>query len=305
MRLQLSKKNGLYFVIDRQCSCGITDRLKAAVGLYYLARNHNIRFRFIHTAGFDIREYLQPNTVPWGAELSELAFFPWNATRFTYAQPYDNIPQFLPGHQYICRSFIGNNILEKQNVPDWENLWRKLFNELFVPARKVLDAMADSTLPENYAVVNARFINSLGRFEQVNYNAPLSEEIQLQLIDAVLKKVDECQKTTSAPVIVYSDSIRFLEAASAHGFQICDTSLIGHIADPNAGGRVLLGNFVNFFQIANASAVYSIRSVEGFPKNCLYTTQYPRYAAIVGNKPFIRVEADQAVQIPQTPAGSN
>jgi len=65
---------------------------------------------------------------------------------------------------------------------------------------------------------------------------------------------------------------------------------IGHIMNPRIGRRVELDTFVNFFQMSQADKIYSIRKIEGLPDNCLYTTQYPRYAAIIGDRPFIKVE---------------
>lgn len=60
------KRPGLYLIMDESNShCGITDRFKVAVGLYWLARQEGVDFKFIHSAGFDIRRYLAPNRVPW------------------------------------------------------------------------------------------------------------------------------------------------------------------------------------------------------------------------------------------------
>ena len=84
-------------------------------------------------------------------------------------------------------------------------------------------------------------------------------------------------------------SVRFLKEAEKRGFRICDTEGIGHIMNPGVSEKVILKTFVNFFAMANADRIYSILNVEGIPQNSLYKTQYPRYAAIVGGKPFIRI----------------
>ena len=70
-------KDGIYLIIDEgNCRCGITDRLKTAVGLCYLARQNGIGFYFIHRAGFDIRDYLVPNNVPGDVECSDFSGAP-------------------------------------------------------------------------------------------------------------------------------------------------------------------------------------------------------------------------------------
>lgn len=59
--------------------------------------------------------------------------------------------------------------------------------------------------------------------------------------------------------------------------------------NPGVGELVYLKTFVNFFLLTRAEKIFSILNVERVPENSLYKTQYPRYAAIVGNKPFIRI----------------
>lgn len=284
------RKNGIFFILDETNSrCGITDRLKAAVGLYHISRINGIDFRFIHRAGFDIRDYLLPNKVDWSAELSDISRIPWEKEKIRYFPPFRDLPDFRPDKQYICRSYIGKNIIEMSGVPDWQRVWREYFWDLFTPSEKVLSAMADNKLPEHYVVINARFINALGRFEDADYNAPFPEETQKKIIETVLAKAEECAGESGVPAIVYSDSVVFLKAAAEKGFRTCDPQVIGHIMNPEAGELVYLHTFVNFFQIAQADKIYSILNPEGIPENSLYKTQYPRYAAVIGDRPFIRI----------------
>ncbi len=286
---QNSGKNGIYFIIDKNNSrCGITDRLKAAVGLYYLARLHGLGFHFIHRAGFDLCDYLMPNEVPWSAELSDISAFPWKKQQICYLAPYTDLPEFRKDRQYVCRRYIGNNLLEKWNVPDWQQVWRGLFHELFIPSDKVLKAMASDSLPERYTAVVFRFINSLGHTEEADYNGPLDPDTQKRLISVCLEKAAVCEKESGFPAVIYSDSVRFLETAAAAGFRTTDASGVGNIMNKNVEDSVILGTFVNLFRIAEAEKVYSVLDLEGFPGNVLYKTQYPRYAAIIGDRPFIR-----------------
>lgn len=286
---QNPEKNGIYFVIDRHnCRCGLTDRLKAAVGLCYLARLHGLGFHFIHRAGFDLRDYLMPNSIPWSAELTDISPLPWKKQQIRYLAPYADLPEFRKERQYICRQFIGNNLLERWNVPDWQRIWRELFWELFTPTEIVREALASDDLPKRYAAVAIRFINSLGHTEEADYNKPFAPEMQQRLIAAALDRVAACAEESDDPIVLYSDSARFLKAATANGFRTTDIDGIGNVMNRNIGDYVTLRAFVNMFQMARAERVYSILHLEGFPENSLYKTQYPRYAAIIGDKPFIR-----------------
>lgn len=280
--------NGIWLVIDRENSnCGITDRLKAAVGLYYVARVNGLGFHFVHQTDFDIRDYLAPNRVDWSAELSGIDAE--QAVPIRYVWPYDDFPTFRKDRQYVCREYIGNNILEKQNVPDWQKQWRGLFRDLFMPTALVRDALTADALPAHYTAVVLRFINSLGHTENADYNKPLPEKMQAELIEAALRKTAECEREAGTPAVIYSDSARFLRAAAESGFRITDINGIGNIMNGDVEDYVTLRTFVNMFQMAGAEKVYSILHLEGMPENSLYKTQYPRYAAIIGNRPFIRL----------------
>ena len=283
-------EEGLWLIIDRRnCACGITDRFKAAVGLYWIAKQNSLPFKFIHNAGFDIREYLVPNETDWSADISDISPLPWRRSTVRYLPPFDTVPVLSPGRQYVCRRFIGKNIIEMSGVPQWQRVWRESFRDLFSPSFKVRDAIAGHKMPSRYRVVNVRFINSLGWNEAVSVNSPLPADSRSRLLDAVLAKVAACEAESDSPVIVYSDRKDFLEAASRRGFNTCDPDGVGHIMNPGTGDYVNLMTFVFFYQMAGAEKIYSILNVEGFPPGCLYKSQYPRYAAILGDKPFVRI----------------
>ena len=283
-------KSGIFLIIDDTNShCGITDRLKTAVGLCYLARLNGLDFHLIHHAGFDLRDYLAPNRIDWSAELSDISEDPAEKRELRYVAPFADLPEFRQGLQYICRRYRGNNIMEKWNVAGWQRIWRELFLDMFTPTEAVLRELASCEMPPRYTAVVARFINSLGHTEDAAYNAPLPPEDQEKLIEAVLAKAAECREASDAPAVVYSDSARFLRAAAAEGYLTTDVNGIGNIMNKNVGEYITLRTFVNMLQIAGADKVFSILHVDGFPETSLYKTQYPRYAAIIGDKPFIRL----------------
>lgn len=284
------KESGIYLIIDENNShCGITDRLKAAVGLCYVAKQNNLNFKLIHRAGFDLREYLIPNKINWSADLSDITRFPWRKKKIIYHPPLNDYPDFKNNIQYICKDYIGKNIIEMKGIPDWQKLWRDLFWDMFKPSPKVMDTLDQISLPDRYAVVNVRFINALGFCEATDYNAPFPEEIQERIIQSVLSKIAECERESDVPIVLYSDSVRFLRIAEEKGYQICNPDGVGHIMTKGIGDMVNLMTFVFMLQMSKAEKVYSILNLENLPSNSLYKSQYPRYAAIIGDKPFIRL----------------
>ena len=149
-------------------------------------------------------------------------------------------------------------------------------------------------MPERYSAVNVRFINSLGAQEETGYNSPFPPETQRRIIEAVFLRIAECEKDSDVPIVLYSDSVNFLKIASERGFRTCEPEGVGHIMDPGAGDHVKLMTFVYMLQMSKAEKVYSIRTLEGLPENSLYKSQYPRYAAIIGDRPFIRFEEEKS-----------
>ena len=90
-------------------------------------------------------------------------------------------------------------------------------DEIRIESGQVIQVLREMELPERYLAFNARFINSLGHFETFDYNTPLPQEIQEQMIDSILHKMVECREQEEQEMIVFSDSIRFLKAARAYG----------------------------------------------------------------------------------------
>lgn len=282
--------DGIYLIIDDNNSqCGITDRLKTAVGLCYVAQQNGINFKFIHHAGFDMRDFLLPNKIDWAADFSDITRLPWKKSHITYYPPFTAFPKFKKGIQYICKKYIGKNLIEMTGVQDWQRVWRELFWDMFKPSPRVLDALSQIVMPEHYAVVNVRFINALGHAEDADYNAPFPKEVQERIIQSVLDKIAECERDSDMPIIVYSDSAKFLKIAEEKGYRICDPDGVGHIMNAEIGDKVNLMTFVYMLQMSKAEKIYSILNLEGLPSNSLYKSQYPRYAAIIGDKPFIRL----------------
>ena len=135
-------------------------------------------------------------------------------------------------------------------------------DEIRIESGQVIQVLREMELPERYLAINARFINSLGHFETSDYNTPLPQEIQEQVIDSVLHKMIECKGQEEQEMIVFSDSIRFLKAARAYGFRTIDPLTVGHIMNFECDEKICLYTFVYFYAMAYADKIHSILHVE-------------------------------------------
>ena len=91
------KKPGIYFILDEkhfQKHPGLMDRMKAIVGVYYIAQRNDMNFYLLHTAAFDLRRYLIPNEVQWACEKADISDSYFDTCVFQY-DPYLEVPEFL------------------------------------------------------------------------------------------------------------------------------------------------------------------------------------------------------------------
>ena len=282
-------EEGLFLIIDEKNPIGgLMDRLKAIVGLYYMAKQSGIPFRLIHRAGFNMSDYLVPASVQWEADYKDLSSSLLYTRRIRYKPPFKKLPELKHGLQYQCRDYWGKNLLEFIGIDDWRTLWRSLFFELFTPGRSLELNLRDKRPGHNYIAVHTRFVNSLGTFEDHPYNAPLPGEKADEVIRKTLERIDVLQQETGVGALLFSDSHFFLEQAASHGFEVAGTENIGHIKYADSMD-VSMKTFTDLFLMTEAQAVYSMLHVDDSVPDCLYRSQFPRYAAVIGDKPFIRV----------------
>lgn len=251
---------------------GLVDRLKAIIGTYYIAKKNDMSFSIYHTSSFLLEKYLVPNIVDWKCK-KEL-YWTKNVRFFEY-DGRKELPVLDPQNRYHCWFFTGYDILEKNNIIDWENQWGILFHELFRPSEYLANLLRRYKPNEPYIAVHIRFVNALEHFED-GYDNNLSEKQQKVLIEKCLKQLSEIHNKDARLMIIFSDSIRFLRIAESKGYKTLGTQNIGHISFSESS-EVYDKTFLDFFAIANAEKLYSIK---GGP---LYNSVFPKYAAMVNN----------------------
>ena len=167
----------------------------------------------------------------------------------------------------------------------WESKWKELFFELFTPSEHLQKLLKERSIEGEYAAVHIRFVNALDPFEE-EYGSHLSDREKEDLIKQCLSALrDIRQAEMDRRIIVFSDSVRFLERAKSNGFSTLDLSGIGHISF-SKNELIHDKTFIDFFAMAKAEKVYSIRG-----RN-LYNSVFSRYAAVIGNGRYIEKRID-------------
>lgn len=177
--------------------------------------------------------------------------------------------------QYVIYYYLGRDILRYNNIPNSDAIIRDCFNELFVPTEDLFAAIEKCGMAKrSYVSAHLRFVNALEHFEDGVYNS-LSQEKQLLLIQKCLDCLHHIQKQCGKPLLVFSDSNRFLQIAKEQGFMILDGN-VGHVSF-NADRSNVLKTFLDFYMIGRSDKVFRIISKE------MYGTTFSLYASVFGN----------------------
>ena len=276
--------NTLYFIIDPEIKHpGLSDRYKAIVGCYYIAKINGFDFKIIFETPFRLSDYLDINEHDWRAKKDDLSYSLQNSRVIPYNGG-GKIPRLRNSvRQYHVYSYIGYDILETNRVPDYKILWGTLYHSLFKPRDFILRKIKETGFEKNtYIAVHLRFVNALEHFEgdQFNMVPEKKKEELVQRCLAAIKHIIDTNK--DIPILVFSDSNTFLHRVKELPVHVLDGK-IGHISF-HQENEVMVKTFLDFYMISDARKVFVIHAPE------MYPTVYSYYAALAGYKDVITVD---------------
>lgn len=265
---------------------GFVDLLKGIVGCYYVSKLNDFDFKLKFTYPFYLDKYLVPNIVKWN-DYSKIS----NSLLQIKLSNYDAYQErkFKKEKQYHIYNFVGLNILEKQNVENWEDSWSKLYKELFRPSRLLEKRICELPFVENsYISVHIRFLNSLEQNEPDYPLSALTDNERETLINKCFKSIERVKGLSSCNnVIVFSDSNTFLKKAKEKGYMVLD-GIVGHTSINNSED-IVLKMFIDLYAISRSSSAYGIVGTS------LYNSVFPRYASLIGSKQFKRIDYEKII----------
>lgn len=187
--------------------------------------------------------------------------------------------------QYHIYFYTGKNILQCNNIKNWETIWASCYNALFKPSIQLQNILNNQKFPpKSYIAVHFRFINILENFEAADTNK-ISQNDKNNLIQKCINKLYEIQASTTKPIIVFSDSTTFLQIVRQNNFNTLEGE-IEHISFSKDKASYLK-TFLDFYMIGLADVIYRVTSNE------LYETAFSMYAAIANRRPFITLKLNQ------------
>lgn len=278
-----AKRQTLIFMADgKWMHGGLTDRLRGMASAYKFATEHNLDFKIYHTSPFLLQEILEPNKVNWIIDEKQISKNCSIAKPvLLYREDFNNdsaLERQLDNsheqfHLYSCVDTLGEKFAE-------------YFNTLFKPSALLAQEVEhySKLLGENYTAISFRFQNKLGDFKEFTFKELPAKDKQ-KLMNAALNVVR--RKMAQNKILVTADSPTFLAEAEKLPNVITVKGTSIHI-DFNSSKKAVdyLKAFTEFFLISKATQakLYRNRKYKTYPSN------FPKYAASLGNVPFVIIE---------------
>jgi len=258
---------------------GLTDRLRGMASAYNFAVEHHLDFKIYHVSPIKLQDILVPNKVNWLISEAEIARETSIAKPvLLYREDFDNDSALerqldtthTQFHLYSCIDTLGEKFPER-------------FRELFKPSPLLSQELEHygSLLGTGYKSYSFRFQNKLGDFREFTFKE-ISTAEKKELLDAAINALKK-EACNTDKILVTADSPTFLAEASKIRNVVVVKGTSVHI-DFNSSSKTTdyLKAFTEFFLISKASKaeLYQNKKFRTYPSN------FPKYAALLGNVPY-------------------
>ena len=273
---------------------GLADRFRGIVSTYLLCKEMNREFRILFTSPFPLDMFLEPNTYDWRIREDEMTFDWGKATPLCLEVGNETRWQTLRQKAFLRK---GIKKAKGKQVHIYTNAlfayfegFGPAFQELFKPSERLQASIHRElqALGEKYVSVSARFMGTLGDFEDTMKGGLLPKDKQEMLLKACLREVEQIHtKHPNMKILVNSDSTTFLSRARQYPFVYTIPGHILHldVTEGAQGEEQLYQTYektiLDFFMIAHAAEVYRLQG-----KWLRSTSGFPLAASLIYDKPF-------------------
>lgn len=278
--------NVFYFIIDPNLPHpGLADRLKAIVSCYYICQQNNYLFKLIFDTPYSLSDYFSENEIKWSSTSEELEYSFKDTRLCIYTSYFGNKDRrkLKANKQYHCFTYSGQIVFDRNESLDTRVLFHSYFTKLFKPSEKLEAEFQKTGLKEKeYISIHVRFVNALGGFEHGCYPI-LPENDQIILIQKCKQAIKRLTEKNTLPVVVFSDSVRFLSEVKDLPVIVLDSTNIKHLNESESNDA-FMKTFLDFLTISRSKEVYRLISKD------LYKTEFSVYAAYAGGVEIKSIE---------------
>lgn len=284
------QNNFIVFMADgRNYHGGLTDRLRAAVGTFAVAKEIGRPFRIHFTTPFKLEKYLEPNNYDWRITNDELNYNSGQSHPIVLFSEVKGTRLFRLTKKRQHHIYSNRDLLDVVNKRFGTNYnYKDTFNLLFKPTpllQKELDR-CNEIIGKNYVSVCFRFQQLLGDNHEGDYPV-LNDVDKAELIDSCLSELNKIISSNEGMnILITSDSETFLNLVKDLPGVFTFTGKMNHIEYQNENDELSdIKGFIDMYTLAGSKKIYTV-IVEKF--NMFYSG-FPLYASRLGNIPFERI----------------
>ena len=278
---------------EHKASGGLADRIKGIISVYKTCKELGIEFKIHFTHPFNLNRYLAPNLVDWSIKEEELNYNT-GVTDVCYVPSRIGSKEELEMQEEWFRKEFDKDYREFHVTTNaaycYKYDFHTLFNELFRPTEhsERLLTPHKRVLKEGYISTSFRFLDLLNDFNEVSgRNLKLSAAEQEKLITESLYPLELLHRLhPRRPILVNSDSTRFLQAAARLRYTYIIPGEISHIDNKRSTGSDNAHDkmFTDFLMIANAGSIYMFKT-----NKLMFTSGFPKQASLINRRPYYKV----------------
>jgi hypothetical protein len=270
---------------------GLVDRLKGIISFYQIAKELNYDFKILFDNPFKLSSFLEPNNIDWNFSRKQIHWHPTKTKIIYLINNFGANPMQLIQNSSAIRFYVYANIdYSKSTFPELNQLqlehnWRESFNALFKQSSHLSEKLNQiETKP--FIAFHSRFTSLMGDFKDTTTKILPYREREV-LCDKLLQLINKTILTEAQKAYLFSDSINFIayvkdkiniKTVEGNPFHMDNFE---KTKDTNGHLKTL----IDFFMISKSEKVYFLKV------NPMYNSSFSKYAAIVGNTKFERLEA--------------
>lgn len=274
----------IVFMIDgKTLHGGLSDRLRGLFSTYYYCKKNGLSFKVYWVYPFKLQDYLMPSKVDWLIDKCDLCY-----NKKLVAFRFFNSYSFMNNDEEAYFKVLDTKKDEEHvysNVTLREDLFKQFFQDLFVPAPRLQNAINSciEELGSKYVSISFRFIGLLGDFNDRPdlYPALGSDEEKRIYVEKCLSAIERLHdEFTEYKILVTADSSLFLNEVKRIPYAYVIKGLVGHMDNiANDNYDLHAKTFLDMIMISMAERcfIYSYGRMYG-------ATRFAKTAALIGGK---------------------
>lgn len=267
---------------EKWVSGGICDKFRGIVSLYLICEKYECNFKINWTYPFQLLDYLIPNKIDWRYNEEFVRNKDSKPIQMMSYHDYFDIEEKANQRKRLEYILKDNKRFRElhvyTNAHFGNDNFHRIFTRLFKPSEHI-NLLLNKYQPKcQYISLSFRFLQLLGDFKDRSGGSLLSEEEKEIYLEDTLMLINRMHKQNASKMIfVATDSSILIDKVKKFDFVFTIPGSPKHSDLPASNFDK---EFLDFFMISGATEVFLCI------KGQMYTSGFPYYASLAGDKPF-------------------